>query len=339
MRIHLPFTFDMTYLNAETGKTSTTTASSDVLAVVPEVAIRDVELAAQWVKDGYVEKVVGWNGGIYRPANHALDPLVWGRELEALWPLADGRHANSLDRILGWPSLWTSGGKILKKAFAGRATPSRLSQGTEVLSSTEDRERTSAQHIADGFLLVDEVVWQRVPAMHLGLTPDVQHPAPNLGISAAPYGHSLTSLLHGAEGTKDPTFVRPFSLCEMDSAEKHCGELRANFENLEVFQPDLLAYDSQSAFAARVMNYVCRSLADGIGDLESDQIRAYVTMRKAVAAWYGPSKGTVSDEAIDDLWMFQGPKTDPKGWIRKGCEIIDVYRSASPTYSAMPKLG
>lgn len=339
MRIHLPFTFDTTYLNAATGKPSTTTESSEVLADVPEVTIRDVELAAQWVEDGYVEKVVGWNGGIYRPANDARDPMVWGRELVALWPLADGRHANSLDRILGWPSLWTSAGKILKKAFEGNATPSRLSKGAEVLSSTESRERASAQHIADGFLLVDEVVWQRVPAMQFLLAPDIDHPAPNFGISPAPYGHSLISLLHGGDGTKDPTFDRPFGMGQLELTEKHGVELRARFRMLEVFRPDLLAYDGQSAFAARLMNYACRTLADRIGQLELDQIRAYVAMREAVAEWYGPSNTMVTDEAIDGLWVFQDGETDPKGWIRKGREIIDVYRAASPTCPSGPKFG
>ncbi len=331
MRIHLPFTFDTTHLKAATGKPSTTTASSSVQADVPEVAIRDVELAARWVEDGHVQKVVGWNGGIYRPANDARDPMVWGRELVSLWPLADGRHANSLDRILGFPQMWTSAGKILKKAFVeGTATPSRLPKGAEILSSTEDHERASAQDIADGFLLVDEIVWQRVPAMQFHLTPAIDYPAPNFGISAAPYGHTLLSLLHGNEGTKDPTFTHPFGMDQLELAAQHGVELRPRFSSLEVFRPDLLAYDGQSAFAACLMNYACRTLADRIGQLEPDQIGAYLTIREAVDAWYGPNNTAVSEEAIDGLWAFQDGKTDPKGWIRKGREIINLYRVASP---------
>lgn len=340
MHINLPFVFDTTYRNPATGKPSTTTASSSVQAEVPEVSFNDVEPAAQWAEGPFVEKVVGWNGNIYRPANAAADAPVLDRELQNIWPMASGGHANSIDRIFGSPSWVTSAGKILKKALNDEPTPLRLSRGTEILSSTEHRERASAQYLVDGLLMVDRVVWHRVPGMQFVLIPSIDLPSPNFGIVAAPYGHSLTSLLHGdLAGIQNPTLRRLFGLDQMELAAAQGFELRTGLHSIEVLRPDLLAYDGQSAFGARLMNYACRSLIDRVGQMDSGRISAYLSMREAVAAWYGPHNTTISTADIEELWAFQDSETDPKGWIRKGCEIIEVYRSASTTPYGGPKFG
>nr|WP_250807411.1 hypothetical protein [Neorhizobium tomejilense] len=333
MHINLPFTYTVLHRPNGGDKTSKTSAAGMVSSEVPELSRDDVVLAARWQVNMTPREIVYWDGNLYRPANPHEEPVVDRAAFEDLgWPLAHPAHMASATRIFGFPDWWSNSGKVLKSALGGKDKRLRIPDKSEIASTTFDADQAVAQGIADGLLLIDQVLWHRIPGVIFSLSESLDDVRPNLFISAPPYGHYKQSILIGMGGTQNPTVSRYFSLDEIDAVAHHTAETRADFADLEIFIPEATAYDGEGEFTARIMNSAVRNSAYRAGEMDDHEIGLWLKMREAVAGWYGSPSARIETSATEALFEFtaMNKHNDPAGWLRNGCKVIELYRDTRP---------
>ncbi|MCV9964266.1 hypothetical protein OIU34_20480 [Pararhizobium sp. BT-229] len=327
MHVTLPFVYQITHQKPGKPKATTSAAFDMVSADIPEVGRSDVSLAAKWdrtLNGGLVtDCVITLNGDLFMKSGISRDDL-------------EGRHNGRLNGenmrlIYGMPYYGSVEGKLLLKALSGEQPPRGLPKSADITSTTLQHDQVEAQNMIDGLLIVEGEVWHRIPALVLHFHQFRPTDACELSIAPPPYGHGKAGILSGMVGIQSPVFTRFFSINEIDQALTHAGdnEVVRHFLNLEVHQPDLLAFDGRSEFAARIMNSAVRTNEYRAGEMGDPEITLWMRMRDVVAGWYGIPSIPITDEDVAALYEFcaMTPKSHMNEWPRRGCEILDVYRA------------
>lgn len=327
MHVSLPFVYQITHQKPGKPKATTSAAFDMVSAEVPEVGRSDVSIAAKWdrtLNGGLVtESVIARNGDLFTNSGISRDDL-------------DGRHNGRLNGenmrlIYGMPYYGSVEGKLLLKALSGDQPPRSLPKAPDITSTTLQHDQVEAQDMVDGLLIIEGEVWHRIPALVLHFHQFRPTDACELSIAPSPYGQGKAAILGGMVGIQSPVFTRYFGINEIDEALAHAGDsdVVRHFQNLEVQQPDLLAFDGQSEFAARIMNSAVRTNEYRAGEMGDREIFLWMRMRDAVAGWYGIPSVPLGEDDVDALYEFCAltPKSHMNEWPRRGCEILDIYRS------------
>ncbi|MCZ7862612.1 hypothetical protein O9X98_14650 [Agrobacterium salinitolerans] len=318
MRVTLPFVYEITHQKPGKDKPTTSAAYDSVFAEVPEVSRSEVDVAAKWEVLSALESVISWNGNLYMAAGISSDTLLDRQAAD------DHMNQQNLNVLYGHPHWPSVAGKQLLRALRSDA-PAQTVSKTKIVSTTLDRDKLEAQHMIDGILIVDGQVWHRIPAIMFCLSDQ------RLSILPAPYGHRKIALLEGMAGIQNPLLTRYFALDEMELAIAHAPDnvVQRRFKNLVIFQPDLLPFDGQSEFAARVTNSAVRTNEYRVGEMSDREISLWMRMRDAVAGWYGIPSAPITEADVEALYEFcaMTPKSHMNDWPRRGCEILDEYRA------------
>lgn len=327
MRVTLPFVYEITHQKAGKPKATTTAAFDLVSADVPELSRSEVSLAAKWdvpLNGKFASKsVITRNGDLFMKSGVSADQLA-GRHLGHL-------NGDNMRLIYGTPYYGAVGGKLLLKALSGDQPPRGLPKTADITSTTLQHDQIEAQDMIDGLLIVEGEVWNRIPALILHFHQFRPTDACDLSIAPSPYGHGKAGILGGMVGIQNPVFTRYFSINEIEHAMVHAGdsEVVRHFLNLEVHQPDLLDFDGQSEFAARIMNSAVRTNEYRVGEMSDNEISLWMRMRDGVSGWYGIPSAPITEADVEALYEFcaMTPKNHTNEWPRRGCEILDVYRA------------
>lgn len=341
MKLSLPFTYSITHQKPGQGKPTTSGAISRVSADIPRVKESAVELAAEWTEPSngrtIRKTVVSWNGDLYRKLGITIQLLT----SENPSTLASLNRDDAMKRLYG-NSYWGSvRSRQLQNAFSGEDTPRAIPKSRIVTSTTLDHDRGEAQHMIDGIISIEGEAWHRIPGIMLSLYQASERDA-SLSITTPPYGHEKDELLTGMSGIQNPVFTRFFDINEQIRALSHADDedlVQRRFYGLKIHRPDLVAFDAQSEFAARIMNSAVRTNDYRVGEMGDREIFLWMRMRDAVAGWYGIPSVPFGEEDLDALYEFCSltPKAHMNQWPRRGCEILDTYRTHAP--APVPKAG
>jgi len=322
VRITLPFVYETTYRASGRDKPSTTLASDVVGADVPELGKSDVRLAASW-KGRWDEAVVAWNGDLYRNVAPAREGGLKPEALLEPATLTGVDDIDCLNRVYGYPYWGGNLGKLLKKAFGGELSRPSCPRGSEILSSTLDRDRHAAQFMANGLLVIDGGLWHRIPGIVFYL-----HKNPGyLSIGPRPYGSLKSGLLYGLQGIQNPTVDYILGIQHAEVAEERPAAIQSGFSDLEVHLPDLVACDGHLELAARTMNFAIRTGDRDVGSLSREDIGLWLRMRETVRGWYGDPPVPFREDGLEAFAALCGRLPDPDQFICKGWDMVADSRA------------
>jgi hypothetical protein len=331
MHLSLPFTYSITHKKSGEEKSTTSGAISRVSADIPSVRKGDVEPVADWtdVVNGKSTKktVISWNGDLYRPLGTSIDLLMQ----EGTSRLSSFAREDAFKRLYG---IWHWGAvrsRQLQSALLGEDTTRPIPKSRVVTSTTLDHERAEAQHMIDGIIEIEGDVWHRIPGVTLSLYQAFGREG-SLSIAVGPYGHEKAEILTGMIGIQNPVLAQFFDINEEGRALSHLDAnivAERRFRDLVIHRADLVAYDGQAEFTARIMNSAVRTNEYRVGDMGDREISTWMQMRDAVSRWYDLAPQAPTEEDVQALYDFCAltPKPHMNEWPRRGCEIIDIYRA------------
>jgi hypothetical protein len=341
MKLSLPFTYTITHKKPGQEKSTTSVAISTVTAEIPTVREADIEVVADWTvssnRQSMKRSVISWNGDLYRELGISTQLLT----SENPSKLENFTRHDALKRLYGILHWGGNRSKQLLNALSGqdatRIVPKAIPKSRIVVATTLDHERAESQHMIDGIVDIDGEAWHRIPGMMLSLSQVYDHQA-TLMIRPSPYGHDKADLLTGMPGIQNPVSTRFFDINEQSRALSHVedgSQIDWLFSDLKIYRPDLIAYDGQAEFTARIMNSAVRTNEYRVGEMGDRELSLWMRMRDAVARWYGPTPEPFTDDDVEALYDFcaMTPKPHMNQWPKRGCEILDNYADHAPTSS------
>lgn len=327
MRLTLPFTYTTTIRKSGKDNLSTTVATDSVTVEMPELGRNDVQTVASWKERTARVEIKEWNGDLYQWGYDGADGP--GRELSVneTRGMQVGVLVGSINRIYGWPHWWSTEGKMLNKALKGYQTALKLPRGSELISSTFDRERDDARYMAEGIITIDQKVWHRIPGIALHARPSAGRGEVNAIIRATPYGATLTDQLYSVRGLQNPVDAVYFGLNQLADANLVQEEIRPSSSQLEVQDMSAVALDGKDVFLARLMTYAVRTNEYRVGEMSTPELRLWMGMREAVSTGYSSRGIQLPDTAASDLIEFCSldPRNVKSDRLSKGCEILERY--------------
>ncbi|MCS4088571.1 hypothetical protein [Rhizobium sp. BK176] len=346
MKLSLPFAYSITHKKPGEEKSTTSGAISTVTADIPTVSKADVELVADWNilsnRDTIKRSVISWNGDLYRKLGISTELLV----SESPTDLEEFARHDAMKRLYGISHWGSNRSKQLLNALSGqdatRVVPKGIPKSRAVVATTLDHERAEAQHMIDGIADIDGEAWHRIPGMMLSLSQVYEHQA-TLMIGPSPYGQDKADLLTGMPGIQAPVFTRFFDINQQSRALSHVeaeSHIDWRFSDLKIHRPDLVAFDGEAEFAARIMNSAVRTNEYRVGKMGDREISLWMQMRDAVARWYVLEPEPLTEHDVKTLYDFCAMTPEPhmNQWPKRGCEILDIYR-ADRSGTATPKAG
>jgi hypothetical protein len=332
MKQSLPFAYSITHQKPGDHKSSTSVAISVVTTDIPGVRSGDVDVVAEWhaSSNGRSQKntVISWGEGLYRKLGISAETMASVKSTA----LARFTSEESLKQLYGIPHWGGIRGKQLLKALSGDGAARDIPKSRVITSTTLARDQAEAQHMVDGLIEVEGEIWHRVAGIVLRLFQIPGHEAV-LSIAPTPYGQNKWELLHGMAGIQNPLSTQYFDINELNRALTHIdGDERVQwfFKNLTIHHPELISYDGQSEFTAQIMNSAVRTNEYRAGDMNDREISLWMRMREAVNNWYSIPSVPLEEEDVEALYEFCAltPKPHMNEWPRRGCEIINIYRSS-----------
>lgn len=318
MKAHLPYIYRVEHVPKRRVKSRYAFGAGTIETDIPEISLSETEPALRFEyaiprRDGL--KVTptefrSWNGRLVTPVTDEDMP-----SFDPAWlPSSPGEPSArpfEIRRLYGFTHMDSHGDRIeyYAKGNMDRAAEfhSQEAVAGRLVKSTHDEDRSRVKQIADSLVVVEGKLWQK--KRHVGFYIDMRE---DLRASDRPYWGSIVPDLVGytpfteftvEDRKRFPCFRRGFDLSQMDRALYHAGERGVEWfaRSLVIDDDSYLAYDGETDFICKAMDYAVLNSEDSVGEMASDIADARLSTRAAVERVREIAGSGIADREIESF--------------------------------------